>query len=134
VRHPAGPASHYGGLIVARQCLMGHRSAAAIVDTTRLAPLLASAVLPARVDLARRCASAERTRSSIRYFAISPVSICIASCVWLLPSGLRLWGGLEGFGDRCHRPPVPSVTFGTPLLKGTTFCHAPAVGTKMARP
>jgi hypothetical protein len=57
VKKPSAPASHRGGpisVVSGRQCLIGHRSAAAIVDTTRLAPFLASAVLPARVDLARR--------------------------------------------------------------------------------
>jgi hypothetical protein len=118
--------------MVARQCLIGHRSAAAIVDKTRLAPLLASAVLPARVELARRSASAARTRSSIRYFAISPVSICIASCVWLLPGSFRLGGGVERLGDRCHLSPVPSVTSGTRLPRERAVCHASAAGTKMA--
>ncbi|HVH54549.1 MAG TPA: hypothetical protein VNA32_10525 [Actinomycetota bacterium] len=62
------------------------------MDTTRLAPLLASAVLPARVDPARRSARASRTRSSILYFAISPVSISIASRVSLLPDGIQARG------------------------------------------
>jgi hypothetical protein len=56
MRNPSALASQPRNPMVGRQCLIGHRSAAAIVDTTRLAPLLASAVLPARVDLARRSA------------------------------------------------------------------------------